>query len=257
MGGTLRSFEKDRLTFGKNTFAQHIHCKTHYHWESFRDMVPKTLSIPKNMHKLQCYTLSIYRDCISTFFKCSFFPGFAPTYCWMALRLNHYKGPFILIVNHCCMHKNYRNLGTNWWFVKIGNPISQYGTELYMNSTHAKTISIVLNCTLSNMRLWVRGLCQSVSVSNKVFAYSSTPWIPSLIQLLFWQQTEMGSPILMCVLSPSSQCPLPPLYLHSGKKKTMDSTSSVSQVSVWTWSLDNLPRFSFLVHQMKASVCLS
>lgn len=36
--------------------------------------------------------------------------------------------------------------------------------------------------------------------------------------------------------------------------KTMASTSSVSQVSAWTWSRDNLPRSSFLLHQMRVSV---
>lgn len=36
--------------------------------------------------------------------------------------------------------------------------------------------------------------------------------------------------------------------------KTMASTSSVSQVSAWTWSWDNLPRSSFLVHQLRVSV---
>lgn len=39
--------------------------------------------------------------------------------------------------------------------------------------------------------------------------------------------------------------------------KTMASTSSVSQVSAQTWSWDNLPRSSFLAHQMRANVCLS
>lgn len=42
----------------------------------------------------------------------------------------------------------------------------------------------------------------------------STPRIPCLIQLFFWQQTELGGHLFQCA---SSHCPLLPLYLHSDK----------------------------------------
>lgn len=80
----------------------------------------------------------------------------------------------------------------------------------------------------------------------------STPRSPCLIQHFFWQQTELG--VANCHVLPLTI--LCSLYI-SIQIKTMASTSSVSQVSVWTWSWDNLPRSSFLLHQMRASVCLS
>lgn len=61
-----------------------------------------------------------------------------------------------------------------------------------------------------------------------------------------------GGHLFWCFLSPSSAP-----SVSAFRKKTMASTSSASQVSAWTWSWDNLPRSSFLVHQIKGYVCLS
>lgn len=113
---------------------------------------------------------------------------------------------------------------------------------------------------LFEMVLFVIFICESmvcVSVSVKGRAHidttdCSTPRIPCLIQLFFWQQTELGV-IYSNVLPLTVRCSL----CICVQIKTMASTSSVSQVSAWTWSWDNLPRSSFLVHQMRASVCLS
>lgn len=129
----------------------------------------------------------------------------------------------------------------------------QHRAEAYMIGTHAKTISIVLNGTLCNIHLWVRALCQFVSVSKGVLAWAQQTAQPLFDPaLLLATNGAGGSPILPCFLSPSSAP-----SVSAFRKKTMASTSSVSQVSAWTWSWDNLPRSSFLVHQMKASVCPS
>lgn len=80
----------------------------------------------------------------------------------------------------------------------------------------------------------------------------STPWIPCLIGSFSGDKQSRGvtyaDALPLTVLCPLCVCI---------QIKTMASTSSASQVSAWTWSWDNLPRSSFLVHQMRASACLS
>lgn len=102
--------------------------------------------------------------------------------------------------------------------------------------------------------MWVRGLCPCqcqrwcTCRQNKLLNPLVPLYDPTLLlatEVLGVTNCNVLPLIILCSLYISIQI------------KTMASTSSVSQVSDWTWSWDNLPRSSFLLHQMRASVCLS
>lgn len=121
-------------------------------------------------------------------------------------------------------------------------------------SAHAKAISVVRNGTLCNIHLWAHGLC----LCRCQRACSQTQQTAQPLGSPVWSSSSSGNKqsrgvTYSNVLPLTVRCSL----CICIQIKTMASTSSVSQVSAWTWSWDNLPRSSFLVHQMRASVCLS
>lgn len=82
----------------------------------------------------------------------------------------------------------------------------EYATEAYMNETYATTVSIILNGTLCNIHVWVRGPCRSVLVSKGV---QQTAQPLCLIRPFFWGSRAGGGGVTY-----SEVLPLPPFHIR-------------------------------------------